>query len=402
MEMIAHENQEGHNSIDKIFEFGSSLLSTSYLIENVFRSYSNMDNIQSWYRSNSQIVEKSMDVFARKGFGLTPFGLLGIFGSSIDIVLSLKYASDAFYQDNPSLAAAHLSHSAINMGITMSFIGDAAHYTMSKHIKNQLENKAFQLANKHLAPAALRKLALSTVMNKLGFGRFLQTTIKFFLPMAASPIGQLLLFADFINIVAIQLLEKSELVKWAQSTPFALSKANQKDIDIEVLTAQFANIITKPTAKILKTNINNQALYYVEILLPIFDAEKHKIQLRAAIIDEESFNSTVTAMPNSWAPARAVYSKEQEIVISHTEAVFDDKLQMQRTRFYLNLNNNSLDNSSIDHKLIAKFKIVLEGGFNLPLRKYKGSYLKHAEKNDQFSESWFHAEPIMILGAKNV
>ncbi len=80
--IVEQIKKEDNADIAKYAEVGSALISVSYSLENVGRSFNSMDDVRAWYQQNAK-AEKFMFDFSRAGFAFTPLSFLATLGSSI-------------------------------------------------------------------------------------------------------------------------------------------------------------------------------------------------------------------------------------------------------------------------------------------------------------------------------
>ena len=395
--MNEYAEQEGKISSEKIADMMAESLSASYMLENITRSFSDIDHVRKWYMNRSSFAERNMIDVLDKGFAFTPLSALGTIGCVINIGLSLNQTANDLYKHNPALAVSSMTQTGLNMAITMNLIGDAAHFALADRMKDKLAEKAFKKATEHLATEIAKRIALEEVMTESGFGFVRKLVIRNCLKFTGGYIGMFLLFASVGIEIVRAILDESELVKWARSTPFALNTSDA-EANQEILLAKFANIITKPTAKIAKTKADE---YYVEIFLASFDEEHDQIKLEVFSAD---INLETPAMP-SFTGAAFIPHIAKTNVFKHKllkkSVIYDQHLQLYKIRIYFETYNSVLHAKGNEHEIRAQYKIILKNGIRLPVAKYQGSYPLDGKGTSQFYRNYYHTPALNILGSEN-
>ena len=401
-EMAKEKREENKISNDKKVELGEAFVSTSYLIENVARSLSDQKHVDDWYQAQSEIIKDGMTLSSEQGFSFTPLSFLATIGSSISVGLSLRSLYLDFKEHTPSLIAAHFTQLNINMGTTISFIGSAAEKALADKISEKVVYYASKELYKDLSEAALKKIALSEVLEATSWGFARKGLIRFAMPFASGYVGMFLIVSGIAVDLWLTLSAESELKKWAKSTPFNLDKSQYVSKDEGELLAEFANIMTRPSAVIGKMQDSNEAIrYFIDFTLPMFDLEHHKLQL---CIYSQDIKIVMGQQYGSFIPISKThieYGPSQFHMPLSQECIFDEKLQLTKVRIHLEANNNWLHKRGEEAKLSCQFRIILNDGISLPLEKYHENYL-HLHQIRGADEAYaYHAEPIVIVGQGN-
>ena len=390
--------KEDNVDVSKGFEFGSAFISASYSLENVARSFSNMDNVRVWYQKNHAVAKFMADV-EEIGFAFTPLSALATLGSAINMAISLKELWLDIVDNQPALGIAHFNKFVINSSLTFSLIGSAIKDALAEKFNKEMAKLALDESIKQLGKKAIEKMAYDNVMQGMGYTIGRQLFSRLCIALSSPYVGMFLIFYDLFNNVIIDWLKGSELKAWARSTPFSLKPSQSGFKNEGQLIAEFAHLVTHPEAYVgVENGTRSYQEHFVEFHLPAFDPDSQTIQVciysKKRKIMAPQITRSMPYMPAMRQPDHyedAVYHK-----VTKTQTNFDEMLNVTTIRLYFD--DHQFDSSYVPSEYIVycQYRIVLENGMTLPLDMRHGEYLKNRSFELNYSEDSYHTEPLVI------
>lgn len=401
--MKQYKKEEGHRSLEKKLEVYEAALSSSYMIENVARSFKDLTYVETWYKSQSELLKELMKRSKGNGFAFTPLSFLATVGSSINIALSLKSLYVDLSEHSPLLLMPHFIKLGVSVGTTLSFIGTAAERAFEEGITKKLIEYASKESLQTLSRSALKKMAVREVLEQTAFGFERKALIRLAVPFANTYVGIFLLLSGFLLDFIISDLKDSDLLSWLKSSPFILPGYAKNPLNESMLLAEFAGMMSHPAAIIARTEgVNEPRRYFVEINLPFFNVETAHLQVCIHLqnIHVKQGIRTFGVLPQS--NTKVVYSEPRFWPTEAQEVYFDKAQQVKKVRYYLTPYDNWPTAEGDNVKIMCQFRIILKDGTSLPLEKIQGVYLKKHDIKNSDEAHVYHAEPLYVFGQGKV